>query len=128
MKKLVYVFTLLLMAAGLSSCNMKIENPTVKHLAGTWDLVSDTIISGNTETTTTATNGDYLVITDTTISFFSGSRETKYPFSFSDPHLYLDGNNSYDLVSLTHKQMVLKTNSILGSILGAEHHYTYKRR
>ena len=128
MKKIVYFLASLLMAAGLSSCNMKIENPTVKNLVGTWDLVSDTIISGNSETTTTATNGDYIVITETTISFFSGNRETKYPFSFSNPHLYLDGNNSYDLVSLTHSEMVLKTNSFIVAILGGEHRYTYKRR
>ena len=128
MKRLVYFIAGLLMIAGLSSCNNKIENPTVKNLVGTWDLVSDTIISGNTESTTKATSGDYLVITETTFTSYSGGTEVKTPFSFSNPHLYLDGSNSYDLESITRNEMVLSTNNILISLLGAKHLYTYKRR
>ena len=128
MKKFVYILAFLLMAAGMSSCNMKIENPTVKNLVGTWDLVSDTIISGTTETTTKATDGEYIVITETSFTRYSGNREVKSSFSFSNPHLFIDGNNSYDLVSLTHSEMVLSTNSLLISLLGAEHQYKYKRR
>ena len=128
MKKLVYIFASLLMLASLSSCNGKIENPSVKNLIGTWDLVSDTIISGNTEATTVAKGGEYIVITETTFSSCSGDREVKSPFSFSDPHLYIDGMNTYDLVSLTRNEMVIKTNSALYSLFGGEHRYNYKRR
>ena len=128
MKKLVYIFTFLLMAAGLSSCNAEIKNITTKNLIGTWDLVSDTIVySDGTETTTKCTSGEYIVITEDSYSVFSGTRETKYPFTYSDPHMMIDGVSLYDVRSLTRTQLVLSSNIVI-PFIQTDHLYIYKRR
>ncbi len=128
MKKIMYVLTALLIAAGLSSCNVEIKNAKINNLVGTWDLVSETtVMTDGTQTTTTATKGEYIVITENTFTTVNGSRQTEYPFKFNDPHLLLDDINIYDLKRLTRNEMVLESKLTLG-ILITDHTYTYKRR
>jgi hypothetical protein len=127
MKKIFKVLAALLIVAGLSSCNAEIKNIKINNLIGTWDLVSETIVSySGTETTTTASAGHYIVITESTFTEYSGSTKTEYPMQFSDPHLILSGAIYYDIVSLTYKEMVLSSDPLLP--LYKEKKYTYKRR
>ncbi len=128
MKKLIYALSALLLAVSLSSCDTEIKNAGSKDLIGTWDLVSTTVVLGDgTETTTKSTNGDYIVIAQDSYTSVSGNRETKSSFSFNPPHLIIGGDNLYDLVTLTRKEMVLKATLYI-PILQREVRYTYQRR
>ena len=129
MKKIIYAIAALLMMAGLCSCDGEIKNVTTKNLIGTWDLVSETVIytDGTKTTTDVSSSGEYVVIGENTYTVVSGKHQTEYPFVYRDPHLFIDNTNLYDLVSLTRKEMVLKSTLTLG-ILITDHTYTYKRR
>ena len=128
MKTIIKLAAILLSIAGLSSCDAEIKNVTVKNLVGTWDLVSETVVSySGTETTTKVTTGEYIVITEDSFTEVNGNRETKYSFSYNDPHFIVDGANLYDVKSLTRKQLVLRAN-ILIPLLQTDHWYTYERR
>ena len=134
MKKFFYAIAALLMMVSLSSCDTEIKNVKTKNLVGTWDLTTRTFLynDGTTTTTSVAQGDSYLVIAEDKITTGSGSREVSVPFRFDDPYFYVDGNRTYELVSLTRSQMVLKDISLAGSLIGAllseETTLTYKRR
>ncbi len=127
MKKFIYALTVLLMTAALSSCDGEIKNVTTKNLVGTWDLVSETTVFTDGTKTTTEKSGESIIIGENTYTVVSGNRQTEYSFEFRDPDFLINGSNLYDLVSVTRKEMVLRSNLTLG-ILISDQTYTYKKR
>ena len=130
MKKIMYALAALLMLAGLSSCDGEIKNVKINNLVGTWDLVTTTTVGHDGSVTTTNHNqGDsYMLIEKESITIGSGRIQTRSDFSFGDPYFIIDGDSRYELVSLTRNQMVLKSNSLVVSILVKEQTLTYQRR
>lgn len=128
MKKIITFIVMAIMAIMLVSCNVKIDNPRVNNLIGTWDLAYTEITYGDgTVTKTTPTKQSYLVITENEIIIGEGNTETKYPFRFDNPHFIIDGNIRYDVVSLTRKELVL-TNKWIIPILVSGENLVYNRR
>ncbi len=130
MKKIFYAIAAMFLALGLSSCNGEIKDVKIGNLVGTWDLVSRTTVTldGKTNQTSYNQGDEYLVIEQSKITFGYGNRTTSYPFSFGDPYFIVDGNSQYELVKLTRNEMILKDNSLLGSLLTKEQTLTYQRR
>ncbi len=130
MKKIFYAIAALLMTVGLSSCNSEIKDVKIGNLVGTWDLVSRTTIAldGTTNTTNYNQGDEYMLIEQSKITFGYDNRTTSYPFSFGDPYFIVDGSSRYELVKLTRNEMVLKDNSLIGSLLTKEITNTYQRR
>ena len=128
MKKLFYAVAAMLLALSLNSCDTEIKNASTRNLIGTWDLVSTTIVyADGTESTTKNTDGEYIVISQDSYTVVKGNHETKYSFSFNPPHLIIGGDNLYDLVSVSYKEMVLK-GMVYIPILQREVRYNYQRR
>lgn len=125
------IFTFIVMAAAMlmfASCTGKLENPTVKNLIGTWDLVStETVFADGTTTTVNATGVNYITITDSEFVIGDEKTQTTYSFAFKDNHLIVEGTIRYDLVSLTRNEMVLGDKLII-PFLVSEQKLTYKRR
>lgn len=127
MKRIISIIAVAIVALGLSSCNSKIENPTERNFIGTWDLVSvETIYKDGTVTTSPSKTLDYLVITESTISFYDADKLSRQgKFAVKDNVIYVDGYASYDIENLTRKEMTLKQEGLLGLYTNK---YNYKRR
>lgn len=128
MKKFIYVIAAAALALGLSSCNMKIENPSARDFIGTWDLESVEIVSPDgTVTTTPSKTLDYWVIKDGTIAIYEADKLSKEAsFAVKDKAIYIDGINSYRIEEMTRKQMTLSHDGF--GILVSSYKYHYKKR
>ena len=127
MKKFIYIIAAAALALGLSSCNMKIENPSERNFKGTWDLQStETTYKDGTVSTSPVKSLDYLVITDKTIAFYDADKLSRQAsFAVKDNVIYVDGYASYDVVSLTLREMTLRQDGLLGLYTVK---YNYKKR
>ena len=130
MKKIIYAIAALLMVAGLSSCNAEIKDPKINNIIGTWDMVSETIVNlkGETSTKSFAKGENYWVIKEKEIEQHTGKVSVTEPFSFGSPYFIIDGDNRYEIVSLSHNKMVLKDNNILIALLVKEKTIEFQRR
>ena len=128
MKKIFYIIAAAVIALGLSSCNSKIENPTVRNFIGTWDLESYEIVGADGSVTNMAPKTlDYWVIKDGTVSMYEAnnlSREAD--FAVKDKMIYINGVSSYRIDEMTRKEMTISQDGF--GILVSTYKYHYKRR
>ena len=128
MRRFFYLFIAAVMALGVCSCNMKIENPKARNFVGTWDLQSKEIISPDgTVTTSTPKTLDYIVFTESTISFYDADKlSTQGSFAVKDNVIYVNGTACLNVVSLPGREMTLSQDGI--GILVSEYRFHYKKR
>ena len=126
MKKIFQLIAAAALVLGLSSCNAKIENPTARNFIGTWDLNTIEVTTpGGSVTTTPVKTLDYLVITDSTISFYDNDRLTKSgKFAVKDKIIYYEGTPYYNVESITRKEMVLSQDGLGIFVSGYKYFYT----
>lgn len=113
MKKIIYVLMLVLgMSVLLYSCEKEGGNGSSK-LIGTWDCISTVYEYVDAETETEGNVGDYVVITDKTLTFYYGDSGTiwydngvPYEYSFDGSTLFLSGVGKWTVKSLTNDSMV----------------------
>ena len=128
MKRIISIVAVALVALGISSCNIKIENPTARNFIGTWDLVSTEIVAPNGSVTTTPSNSmDYLIITENTISYYEADKITNhYSFGVKDNKVFVDGTARYDIESFATREMTLTQDGF--GLLVSKYKYHYKKR
>jgi len=128
MKKIFYIIAAALLALGLNSCNMTIENPKAGNFVGTWDLQSTEIIGVNGSVTTSVPKTlDYLVITKDKISFYESSKLSKEgKFDVKDNVIYVDGVATYKVEKFSLREMTLSQDGL--GLLVNSYRANYKKR
>lgn len=92
----------------VSSC----EKDDVNNMEGTWDYGTiEHKYSRNPQKNYTEYDGGHIVIKDGTITFYSENEffnGTPMTFEYKEPHIFIAGFNTYDMVSITKKKMIWK--------------------
>ena len=98
------IAVLLFLGIGLmfTSCEKMPGGGTSSKLVGTWDFVEE--------------EGDYVVITATTITFFYADGNglddgIPYKYEYEHPHIFIAGINFWDVVSISGRTMVWQSPS-----------------
>lgn len=128
MKKFFTFIAVAALTLGISSCNIKIENPKASNFVGTWDLQTIEIVGTDGAVTTSASKTlDYLVITKETIAFYeAGKLAEEAPFAVKDNMIYVDGVATYKVDNLTFKEMTISRDGF--GLLVSTYRYYYKKR
>ncbi len=113
MKNAMYAVMLLIgMSIMVCSCQKDNENGGGGNskLVGTWDWISTVYDDGDEPDDNV---GDYIVITDNTITYYYSNPSGKvdngkpYQYTYDAPHLFIGGANFIDIKSVSSDTMVL---------------------
>lgn len=127
MKRFIFSNLLVILLCFVSSCEK--EKDEIEKMEGTWDYdTKEYRYFANPENNYSKKVEGYMVIKDGTIAFYSKNEigaGTPMSFEYRDPHIFIAGHNTYDLVSLSNDRMSWRSTS---SKEGEEKIHTYNKR
>ena len=110
MKRIAISTLFFILLCFVSSC----EKDDVKKMEGTWDYGTvEYEYSTNPQKNYTDYEEGYIIIKDGTIAFYSEEEMgagTPMTFEYREPHIFIAGFNTYDMVSFTKKKMIWREN------------------